>query len=221
MTLHPIVPDPTVREALVNQTKTLAANDVRRETGETADGPATAALLAGEITNGALRHLGNGVDPFELERGLRVAHDIAVDALRHLAQASPEEAMVPGAGFVYVRALAILELEEPHFFEDVREGVHLLRFALEEPARELARKLGLPPDEVISKMREGHGAIGLDPATGELVDLAHAGVMTPTRVVQAVLDAAVSSVVSLLRVLAQAARIDRCNEPKGRMRPWP
>lgn len=221
MTLHPISLETTDREALISQTKTLAANEVRRAMGEDGEGPETAALLAGSILSGALRQLGNGADAFELERGLRMAHSIVVDVLRRLSRPGPEEGVVPGSGYVYMRALAILELEEPHFFEDVRAGVHLLRFALEEPVRELAHRLDLSPDEVVVQMRQGHGAMGLDPETGTFVDLLEAGVTVPTPVVHAVLDAAVNSVAALLRVFgARAARLDSSNESDGRMRTW-
>lgn len=205
MTYHPIPIAPATQERLVLAVRTRAVETIERLAGDDPNGIETAGPLAQALAEGALLRLAAGAVPIELERGLYQGARMVTDVLLGLARSTAQDGLVPGSGFVFIRALAVLELEEPHFFEDVRAGVHLLRDALLEPTATVARRLGLSPESVVARMREGHGSMGIDPNTGAFVDLVSAGVMASARVLHEALDAAVNAVVSMIRLEASAS----------------
>ena len=116
------------------------------------------------------------------------------DAL-HATRAAVQEGIVPGGGVALLRtlpALAKLELSG-----DQRYGADVIRRALEEPLRQIAKNSGADPAVVVGKVREASGAWGYNAATEKYEDLVLAGVIDPTKVVRVALQNA-ASVASLM-----------------------
>jgi chaperonin GroEL len=116
------------------------------------------------------------------------------DAL-HATRAAVEEGIVPGGGVALLRTLP--KLSELSFEGDVQFGVKIIRRAIEEPLRQMARNAGLDAAVVLNQVRDGQGAYGYNMATDVYEDLVAAGVIDPTKVVRAALQNA-ASVASLM-----------------------
>ena len=85
------------------------------------------------------------------------------DAL-HATRAAVEEGIVPGGGVALIRAAAALEkLNVP---DDERFGVNIVRRAIEEPLRWIAKNAGAEGSIVLDKVRSGKGAFGFNAAGG-------------------------------------------------------
>jgi chaperonin GroEL len=116
------------------------------------------------------------------------------DAL-HATRAAVEEGIVPGGGVALIRAASALEkLDVP---DDERFGVNIVRRAIEEPLRWIAKNAGAEGSIVLDKVRAGKGAFGFNAAGEEYEDLLKAGILDPTKVVRTALQNA-ASVASLL-----------------------
>src|SRR5450432_2764085 len=116
------------------------------------------------------------------------------DAL-HATRAAIEEGIVPGGGVALIRALpALVGLK---FADDRQYGINVIRRALEEPLRQIARNAGLEGSIVVEKVKSGSGSFGFNAATEEYEDLVKSGVIDPTKVVRAALQNA-ASVASLM-----------------------
>ncbi len=116
------------------------------------------------------------------------------DAL-HATRAAVEEGVVPGGGVALLRSLSALKnltLEGEQQY-----GVNIIRRALEEPLRQMARNGGVEGAIVVNKVLEGKRAYGYNVATGEYEDLVLTGVIDPTKVVRVALQNA-ASVASLM-----------------------
>jgi chaperonin GroEL len=116
------------------------------------------------------------------------------DAL-HATRAAVEEGIVPGGGVALLRALPkLLQLK---LEGDQQFGVNIIRRAIEEPLRQMAKNGGVDGAVIINKVREGQGSFGYNVATNEYEDLVAAGVIDPTKVVRVALQNA-ASVASLM-----------------------
>ncbi len=106
-------------------------------------------------------------------------------------KAAVEEGVVPGGGVALVRAvkaLDTLELTDP----EERVAVAILRRALEEPLRVIAKNAGFEPAVVVDEVKKGSGNYGFNAATGEYVDMIKAGIVDPAKVTRTALENAVS-----------------------------
>jgi chaperonin GroEL len=118
-------------------------------------------------------------------------------------RAAIEEGLVPGGGVAYVRCIKALDALK---FEDGRRyGVDIVRRALEEPLRQIARNTGADPSVVVRKVRDGKGAFGFNAETDTFEDLVEAGVVDPAKVVRAALQNAASVAGLLLTTEAMMA----------------
>ena len=116
------------------------------------------------------------------------------DAL-HATRAAIDEGIVPGGGVALLRcqsALDSLKLEG-----DEAAGVRVLRHAIEEPLRQIAKNAGAEGAIVVEKVRTSKGSIGYNAATDVYEDLLKAGVIDPAKVVRCALQNA-ASVASLM-----------------------
>src|SRR5471030_2790733 len=116
------------------------------------------------------------------------------DAL-HATRAAVEEGIVPGGGVAYLRSLSGLEALKVDAAEQL--GVDIVRRALEEPTRQIAKNGGWEGSIVVAQVRYGKGAYGFNAATGVYEDLIAAGVIDPTNVARFALQNA-ASVASLM-----------------------
>ncbi len=118
------------------------------------------------------------------------------DAL-HATRAAVEEGIVPGGGVALLRtqtALIKAKVADP----DEQVGVAIVRRALEEPIRIIARNAGAEGSIVVEKVRSSkEKAFGYNAQTDKYEDLVAAGVIDPTKVARTALQNA-ASVASLL-----------------------
>lgn len=106
-------------------------------------------------------------------------------------KAAVEEGVVAGGGVALVRAvkaLDTLDLVDP----EERVAVAILRRALEEPMRVIAKNAGYEPAVVVDEVKKGTGNYGFNAATGEYVDMVKAGIIDPAKVTRTALENAVS-----------------------------
>jgi chaperonin GroEL len=95
----------------------------------------------------------------ELKRQ-KEAFDDAISSTK----AAVAEGIVPGGGAALLRTIdAVAELEERCDGVE-RVGVHILREALEVPARQIAKNAGIDDGPVVEKIRNGPGSSASTPA---------------------------------------------------------
>jgi chaperonin GroEL len=158
------------------------------------------AKLAGGV---AVIRVGAASDAEIKEKKARVE-----DAL-HATRAAIEEGIVAGGGVALIRCLS--DLATVKFEDDRQYGVNILRRALEEPLRQIARNAGADASVVVQKVREGKGGFGYNAATEVFEDLIKAGVIDPTKVVRAALQNAAS--VAALMLTTEALIAERPEKP--------
>ena len=111
------------------------------------------------------------------------------DAL-NATRAAVEEGIVPGGGVVFLRALQALE--KLGLEGDQHIGLNIVKRALEEPIRQIARNAGEEGSIIVQKVRDLPTNEGFDAASGEFVDMFKAGIIDPTKVARSALQNAVS-----------------------------
>jgi len=134
-----------------------------------------------------------------------------VEDAMHSTRAAVEEGVVPGGGVALLRsqtALDGLKLSEEQQF-----GVLIVRRAIEEPLRWIAKNAGQDGAVVVDKVRSQKGSFGYNAATDEYEDLMKAGIIDPTKVVRTALQNA-SSVAGLL-LTTEAIVAEKPKEDKG------
>ena len=116
-------------------------------------------------------------------------------------RAAVEEGIVPGGGAALVHAAKVLE-DGLGLTGDALVGVHIVRKALDEPARWIAENAGLEGRVAVNRAREGgltEGLrYGLNAATGEYGDLVAQGVVDPVKVTRSAVRNAASIAAMLL-----------------------
>jgi chaperonin GroEL len=130
----------------------------------------------------------------------------ALEDAIHSTKAAIAEGIVPGAGLTLLRAIDAVEREASKCDGDERTGLHILKRALEAPARQIAENSGVDGGVVVFQMRTGKGNYGFDASQNKYVDLVEAGIIDPTKVVRTALENAVS--VASLLLLTEATMTD-------------
>jgi chaperonin GroEL len=131
------------------------------------------------------------------------------DAL-HATRAAVEEGIVPGGGVTLIRAAQALDGLTAEGEQGM--GINIIRRAVEEPLRQIAKNAGVDGSIVVQRVKESSGNFGFNAATGEFGDLLEAGVIDPTKVVRYALRNAAS--VSSLMITTEAMIADK-PEPTG------
>ncbi len=140
------------------------------------------AKLAGGV---AVLHVGA---PSEVE--MKEKKDRVDDALS-ATRAAIAEGIVPGGGVAYIRSLAKLEgLKGDN--EDETTGIDIVRRAIEEPLRQIAKNAGVEGAVVVQKVREGNADFGYNARTDSYENLLAAGVIDPAKVTRVALENAAS-----------------------------
>jgi chaperonin GroEL len=137
----------------------------------------------------------------ELKR-LREAFDDAISSTK----AAVAEGIVPGGGTALLRAIDAVDAIERSCEGGERAGVHVVRLALEVPARQIARNAGVDEGPVVEKIRSGKGFFGFDARSRDYTSLDERGVIDPTKVVRLALEHAVEVAGTLL--LAEATMVE-------------
>ena len=111
------------------------------------------------------------------------------DAL-NATRAAVEEGIVPGGGIALLRCLD--GLDNVTVNGDETSGITILKRALTEPLRQIARNAGYEGSVVLNKVMEGKGDFGFNAQTEKYEDLLAAGVIDPTKVVRFAIQNAAS-----------------------------
>jgi chaperonin GroEL len=131
-------------------------------------------------------------------------------------RAAVEEGVVPGGGVALINAIeAIRDLK--HDTPDVNTGINIVRRALEEPMRQLARNAGkegaIIIDEVRRRRSEG-GFVGYNVMTEAYEDMVKSGIIDPAKVTRSAVQNA-ASIAAM--ILTTEALITDVPEPKSAM----
>ncbi len=134
-----------------------------------------------------------------------------VEDAMHATRAAVEEGIVAGGGVALLRARNVLDTLA--LDEQEQAGGNIVRRALEEPLRWIARNAGHDGSVVLEKVREAKGAFGFNAATEEYEDLIKAGIIDPTKVVRTALQNAASVAALLLTVEAMVGEKPKDEKP--------
>ncbi len=126
-------------------------------------------------------------------------------------KAAVEEGIVTGGGVALLRSAA--SLEHMHLEGDEQTGVNILKRALEEPLRLIAKNAGREGSVVVEEVRKRKGNFGYNAETHKYEDLVKAGIIDPTKVTRSALQNAASIAAMILTTDAVVAEIPK--EEKG------
>jgi chaperonin GroEL len=105
-------------------------------------------------------------------------------------RAAVEEGIVPGGGETLLRAAEALDTAG--LSGDELTGLLIVKRALEEPLRCIAKNAGLEGSVVVEHVRAAKPGHGLDAVSGKIVDLAKAGIVDPAKVTRSTIQNAAS-----------------------------
>ena len=103
-------------------------------------------------------------------------------------RAAIAEGVVPGGGTALLRARAAVKAVVDSLTGDEATGARTVWEALDAPARNIADNAGMEGALVVQRVESEKGAMGLNAATGEYVDLVKAGIIDPAKVTRAALQ---------------------------------
>lgn len=126
-------------------------------------------------------------------------------------KAAIEEGVVPGGGVALLRAMKALDTIKLEPEEMVAVGI--LRRALEEPIRTIAKNAGFEGAVVVDEVKKHEGNYGFNAVTGGYEDMVVAGVIDPTKVTRSALQNAVSAAGMLLTTEAVVTDLPKKEEP--------
>jgi chaperonin GroEL len=139
------------------------------------------AKLSGGV---AIIRVGAATETELKEKKLRVEDALAA------TRAAVDEGIVPGGGTVLVRASeAVTTLK---LVSDELTGANIVRRALEEPIRVIARNSGHSGDVIVNGVKEGKGDWGFDAEEGVWGHMLERGIIDPAKVTRAAVENAVS-----------------------------
>jgi chaperonin GroEL len=133
-------------------------------------------------------------------------------------RAAVEEGVVPGGGVALINAIdAIKDLK--HDTPDVNTGINIVRRALEEPMRQLARNAGKEGAVIIDEVRRRRskskgGFIGYNVMTEAYEDMLKSGIIDPAKVTRSAVQNA-ASIAAM--ILTTEALITDITEPHSAM----
>jgi chaperonin GroEL len=125
-------------------------------------------------------------------------------------RAAVEEGVVAGGGVALINALSALK-DLKHDNADVNTGINIVRRALEEPMRQLARNAGKEGAIVIEEVRRQGGNIGYNVLTEQFEDMIKSGIIDPAKVTRSAVQNA-ASIAAM--ILTTEALITDVPEPK-------
>ena len=127
-------------------------------------------------------------------------------------RAAIDEGIVAGGGTALVRARASVEALIATLIGDEATGARIVANSLDAPLRHIAQNAGFEGAVKVREVADAKGSIGLNAATGELVDLVKAGVIDPAKVTRSALQNAAS--IAALLLTTEAIVADK-PEPAG------
>ena len=139
-----------------------------------------------------------------------------VEDAMHATRAAVEEGIVPGGGVALLRCIAALD--KLKLDDDEATGVAIVKRALEEPTRQIAKNAGHEGAIIVNRVREAKDDnFGFNAETGEFGDMIKAGVIDPAKVTRLALQNAASVVALMLttEVLIAEIQEDEVAVPTG------
>jgi chaperonin GroEL len=134
------------------------------------------------------------------------------DAL-NATKAAVEEGVIPGWGVTLLRAASVLD--ELKLENDQQIGVSIMKRALEEPVRQIAKNAGKEGAEVLSHLKQKKDEkIGYNAKKDCYEDLFKAGVIDPTKVVRTALQNSASISAMILTTEALITDFDEEKDEK-------
>lgn len=128
-------------------------------------------------------------------------------------KAAVEEGVVPGGGVALIRALKALD--ELNLDNEEMVAIDILRAALEEPIRQIAKNAGFEGAVVVDTVRKQSGNFGFNAATGNYEDMVAAGIIDPAKVTRSALENAVSIAGMILTTESVVSELPKKDEPSG------
>jgi chaperonin GroEL len=107
-------------------------------------------------------------------------------------RAAIEEGVVAGGGTALIRARPAVQAVVDSLEGDEKTGAKTVWEALVAPARNIANNAGLEGSVVVREIEAAEGSMGMNAATGEMMDLIAAGIIDPAKVTRAGLQNAAS-----------------------------
>ncbi|HPI68945.1 MAG TPA: chaperonin GroEL [Bacteroidales bacterium] len=139
-----------------------------------------------------------------------------VDDSLHATRAAIEEGIVPGGGVAYIRAIeAIEDIKGDN--EDQTTGVEIIKRAIEEPLRQIAKNAGREGAVVVHNVKAGKADYGYNAQTDTFEKLTKAGVIDPVKVVRVALENAAS--IAGMFVTTEAVIVEEKEEQQPAMPP--
>ena len=135
-------------------------------------------------------------------------------------KAAVEEGVVPGGGVALIRAIAALDDIGNTLSDEELLAVNILRRALEEPLRTIAKNAGFEGAVVVEEVKKNSGNFGFNAASGEYEDMIVAGIIDPAKVTRTALENAVSIAGMLLTteaIITDLPSKDESQMPMGGM----
>jgi chaperonin GroEL len=140
--------------------------------------------LAKIVGGVAVIHIGAATEIEMKEKKARVE-----DAL-NATRAAVEEGIVPGGGVALLRCIEALSRTDTE--GEQKEGINILKRAIEEPLRQIAENAGFDGTIAVNKVKEGKNDFGFNAATETFENLIEAGIIDPAKVVRAAIQNAAS-----------------------------
>ena len=130
-------------------------------------------------------------------------------------RAAIEEGIVPGGGVALIRTLECLGNLKLKGEEKV--GVEILKRALEEPLKMIARNAGLEGSVVVEEVKKHKGGFGFNAQNLKYEDLMESGIVDPAKVVRNALENAVSGATMLLTTECVVGELPKKEEKTSEM----
>jgi chaperonin GroEL len=132
-------------------------------------------------------------------------------------RAAVEEGIVPGGGVALINAIVALDGVETEY-PDEATAVNMLRRALEEPMRGIARNAGMDGAVVVQDVRrlqksKKSDRIGYDVMSNDYQDMVKAGIIDPAKVTRGALENAASIAAMILTTEALITDIPEKEKP--------
>lgn len=113
-----------------------------------------------------------------------------VEDAMHATKAAVEEGIVVGGGVALLRSQKVLDALKIE--GDMAIGVNIIKRAIEEPLRQIAKNAGHEGSIIVEKVKEQEKDFGFNALTEKYEDLVKVGVLDPTKVVRTALQNAAS-----------------------------
>ena len=120
------------------------------------------------------------------EKKLRIEDALAA------TKAAVEEGVVAGGGTAFVNAIPAVDAIIETASGDEKTGMMIVRKALEEPVKQIAKNAGLEGSVIVAKIKESEVGVGFNAYEEKYQNMIEAGIVDPTKVTRSALQNAAS-----------------------------